>query len=121
MSRRHHSPRREEVTMLQNWALGSFGGQTLNPSILSSAPQAIQLLQSIPQQLQQLQQIEYIRLQQLQQIQQLVQYATYQLHALAQHQSPQQQLGALGSQAFGQPFGSIGAGFQPFQPSPHVM
>ena len=37
--------------MLQNWALGSFGGQTLNPSILSSAPQAIQLLQSVPQQL----------------------------------------------------------------------
>ena len=107
--------------MLQNWALGSFGGQTFNPSILSSAPQAIQLLQSVPQQLQQLQQIEYIRLQQLQQIQQLVQYATYQLQALAQHQSPQQTLGVLGSQAVGQPLGSIGAGFQPFQPSPHVM
>ena len=107
--------------MLQNWALGSFGGQTFNPSILSSAPQAIQLLQSVPLQLQQLQQIEYIRLQQLQQIQQLVQYATYQLQALAQHQSPQLPLGAFGQQGLGQTFGSIGAGFQPFQSSPHVM
>jgi hypothetical protein len=105
--------------MLQNWALGSFGGQTVNPSILSSAPQAIQLLQAVPQQLQQLQQIEYIRLQQLQQIQQLVQYAAYQLQVLAQHQSP---LAVVGPQAFGQPFGSIGTGVQSaFQPSPHVM
>jgi hypothetical protein len=107
--------------MLQNWALGSFGGQTTNPLSFVSAPQAIQLLQVIPQQLQQLQQIEYIRLQQLQQIQ-LVQAATYQLQALAQHQSPQLPLGVLGSQAFGQPIGSIGAGLQsPFQTSPHVM
>ena len=44
--------------MLQNWALGPLGGQTVNPSILSSAPQVIQLLQAVPQQLQQLQQIE---------------------------------------------------------------
>ena len=102
--------------MLQNWALAPFGGQTVNP-ILSYAPQAIQLLQAVPQQLQQLQQIEYIRLQQLQQIQQLVQAVAYQLQVLAQHQSPQQSLGA-----FGQPFGSIGAGIQSaFQPSPHVM
>ena len=107
--------------MLQNWALGSFGGQTVNPSILLSAPQAIQLLQSVPQQLQQLQQVEYVRLQQLQQIQQLVQYATYQLQALAQHQSPQLPFGVVGSQALGQPFGSIGTGLQSFQPSPHVM
>jgi hypothetical protein len=107
--------------MLQNWALGSFGGQTINPSTLSSAPQTIQLLQSVPQQLQQLQQIEYIRLQQLQQLQQLVQYATYQLQILAQHQSPQLPLGLQGSQSFGQPFGSIGTGLQPFQSSPHVM
>jgi hypothetical protein len=108
--------------MLQNWALGSLGGQNINPSILSSAPQTIQLLQVVPQQLQQLQQIEYIRLQQLQQIQQLVQYATYQLQVLAQHQSPQMTFGAYGPQAFGQPFGSIGTGLQStFQPSPHVM
>jgi hypothetical protein len=107
--------------MLQNWALGSFGGQTVNPSLLSFAPQTIQLLQSVPQQLQQLQQIEYIRLQQLQQIQQLVQYATYQLQALAQHQSPQVPIGVLGPQGLGQPFGSIGTGLQSFQPSPHVM
>ena len=105
--------------MLQNWALGPFGGQTVNPSILSSAPQVIQLLQAVPQQLQQLQQIEYIR---LQQIQQLVQYAAYQLQVLAQHQSPQSSLGAFGPQAFAQPFGSIGSGLQSaFQPSPHVM
>jgi hypothetical protein len=109
--------------MLQNWALGSFGGQTINPSILSSVPQAVQLLQTVPQQLQQLQQIEYIRLQQLQQIQQLVQYAAYQLQALAQHQSPQLSLGGYEAQPFGQPFGSIGGtGLQSaFQPSPHVM
>ena len=108
--------------MLQNWALGPFGGQSVNPSILSSAPQVIQLLQAVPQQLQQLQQIEYIRLQQLQQIQQLVQYAAYQLQVLAQHQSPQLSLGAFGPQAFAQPFGSIGSGLQSaFQPSPHVM
>ena len=105
--------------MLQNWALGPFGGQTVNPSILSSAPQVIQLLQAVPQQLQQLQQIEYIR---LQQIQQLVQYAAYQLQVLAQHQSPQLSLGAFGPQAFAQPFGSIGTGLQSvFQSSPHVM
>ena len=94
--------------MLQNWALGPFGGQTVNPSILSSAPQVIQLLQAVPQQ--------------LQQIQQLVQYAAYQLQVLAQHQSPQVSLGAFGPQAFAQPFGSIGSGLQSaFQPSPHVM
>ena len=107
--------------MLQNWTLGSFGGQTVNPSVLSSAPQAIQLLQTVPQQLQQLQQIEYIRLQQLQQIQQLVQYAAYQLQVLAQHQPAQLPPGVLGSQSLGQPFGSIGTAFQSFQPSPHVM
>ena len=107
--------------MLQNWALGSYGAQNINPFSVSSAPQAIQLLQAVPQQLQQLQQIEYIRLQQLQQIQQLVQYATYQLQALAQHQSPQLPFGVVGSQALGQPFGSIGTGLQSFQPSPHVM
>jgi len=95
--------------MLQNWALGSYGGQTVNPFSLSSAPQVIQLLQAVPQQLQQLQQIEYVRLQQLQQIQQLVQYAAYQLQVLSQHQTPQLPLGA---QTFGQPV---------FQPSPHVM
>jgi hypothetical protein len=113
--------------MLQNWAPGSLGGQLVNPSILSSAPQAIQLLQAVPQQLQQLQQIEYIRLQQLQQIQQLVQYAAYQLQILAQHQSPQLPLGAYGPQVFGQAFGQSlgsigGSGLQSaFQPSPHVM
>jgi hypothetical protein len=110
--------------MLQNWAQGPFAGQTVNPSILASVPQAIQLLQTVPQQLQQLQQIEYIRLQQLQQIQQLVQYVAYQLQVQAQHQSPQPQLslGAFGPQALGQPFGSIGAGLASvFQPSPHVM
>ena len=82
--------------MFQNWALGSYGGQTINPF----TPQ----------------QIEYIRLQQLQQIQQLVQSAAYQLQVLAQHQhTPQVPLGA---QAFGQP-----SFYQPsiFQPSPHVM
>src|SRR5688500_18813737 len=102
--------------MLQNWASAPFGGQTVNPSILSSAPHVIQLLQTVPQQLQQLQQIEYIRLQQLQQIQQLVQYAAYQLQALAQYQSPF-------ASAFGQPLGSIGStGLQSaFQPSPPVM
>ena len=99
--------------MLQNWALGSYGGQTVNPFTLSSAPQAIQLLQAVPQQLQQLQQIEYIRLQQLQQIQQLVQYAAYQLQVLAQHQALQP---TLGTQAFGSP-----QAFGAFQPSPHVM
>jgi len=107
--------------MLQNWALGSFGGPAVNP-ILSSAPQAIQLLQAVPQQLQQLQQIEYIRLQQLQQLQQLVQYVAYQLQVQAQHQSPQLSLGAFGPQGYAQPFGSIGTGLQSaFQPSPHVM
>lgn len=106
--------------MLQNWALGSYGGQTINPFTLSSAPQTIQLLQAVPQQLQQLQQIEYIRLQQLQQIQQLVQYAAYQLQVLAQHQQTPQL--PLGAQTFGQPFGSVGAGLpSAFQPSPHVM
>jgi hypothetical protein len=102
--------------MLQNWAPGSFGAQSINPSIQAYAPQVIQLLQTVPQQLQQLQQIEYIRLQQLQQIQQLVQYAAYQLQALAQYQSPF-------ASAFGQPLGSIGStGLQSaFQPSPHVM
>lgn len=107
--------------MLQNWALGSYGGQTINPFTLSSAPQAIQLLQAVPQQLQQLQQIEYIRLQQLQQIQQLVQYAAYQLQVLAQHQQTPQL--PFGAQAFGQPFGSMGSGLpqSAFQPSPHVM
>ena len=94
--------------MLQNWAPGSFGGQTVNPLAFATAPQAVQLLQVIPQQLQQLQQIEYIRLQQLQQIQQLVQYAAYQLQVLAQHQSPQLPLGVPGIQS-------------PFQASPHVM
>ena len=108
--------------MLQNWALGSFGGPAINPSILSAAPQTIQLLQAVPQQIQQLQQIEYIRLQQLQQIQQLVQYVAYQLQVLGQHQSPQVALGAYGPQAFGQPFGSVGTNLQSaFQPSPHVM
>jgi hypothetical protein len=97
--------------MLQNWASAPFGGQTVNPSILSSAPHVIQLLQAVPQQLQQ-----------LQQIQQLVQYAAYQLQVLAQHQSPQLSLGAFGPQAYAQPFGSIGSGLQSaFQPSPHVM
>jgi len=83
--------------MLQNWALGSYGGQTINPFTL--------------------QQIEYIRLQQqLQQIQQLVQSAAYQLQVLAQHQQTPQV--PLGAQAFGQP-----SFYQPsiFQPSPHVM
>lgn len=102
--------------MLQNWALGSYGGQSINPLTLSSAPQVIQLLQAVPQQLHQLQQIEYIRLQQLQQIQQLVQYVTLQLQQLAQHQSPQLSLGGFGAQGLGQPFGQSA-----FQPSPHVM
>jgi hypothetical protein len=104
--------------MLHNWALGSLGTQNVNPSILGSAPQAIQLLQVVPQQLQQLQQIEYIRQQQLQQIQQLVQYVAYQLQVLTQHQITQPGFGTLGPQALGQPFGSVGS---PFQLSPHVM
>jgi hypothetical protein len=111
--------------MVQNWGLGPFGSQVVNPfsSTFASAPQALQLLQVVPQQLQQLQQLEYAQQQQLQQIQQLVQYVASQLQYLAQHQTQQSSLGVLGPQGFGQPFPAIAAGIPSAFSTPpfHVM
>jgi hypothetical protein len=117
--------------MLQNWGLGPFGNQGINPlsqainpqSATPLVPQAIQLLQIVPQQLQQLQQQEYARLQQLQQIQQLVQFVAYQLQYLSQHQSQPGSLGILGGQGLGQPLQTLGGGIpSAFSSLPlHVM